>query len=145
MSGFSFGQQNSGNTPNKPLFGAASNTSGGSTPSLFGTANAATPGAASSGGSTLFGGGANTGTSNLFGGGASSTPASKPGGLFGGGGATSGGSSLSGFGGSGLSKPSADAAKPSMFGGATFGSGASAATSSAPSFGFGTTACKCLW
>lgn len=141
---FQFGQQSSSNTPNKPLFGAASNTSGGTAPSLFEAANAGSTGTNTPAGPGLFGGGATTSTSSIFGGGASNTPASKPGGLFGGGGATTGASTSSLFG-SSLSKPAGDAAKPaSVFGG--FGAPAGGATSSspAPSFGFGTATCTCL-
>jgi hypothetical protein len=132
---FSFGQQ--GNTPKQPLFGGATtNTSGQSTPGLFGTANA---GSGTPGG--LFGGGGNASASSPFGG-ASNTPASKPGGGLFGPGATSGASSTP-FGGN-LSKPSGET-KPGLFGaGGGFGGGAGGATSSAPSFGFGTAGCKCL-
>jgi hypothetical protein len=143
---FTFGQQSGGNTPNKPLFGAASNTSGGTAPSIFGTSNTGNTGASTPGGSGLFGGGAPAGSSNLFGGGASSTPASKPGGLFGGGGgATSGASTPGLFGGSGLSKPAGDTAKPSSVFGGGFGAASAAGTGAVPtpSFGFGTTACTC--
>jgi hypothetical protein len=140
MASFGFGQPSSSGTPNTPLFGGGNNTSGGTTPSLFGGAtNTATP--ASTGGGSMFGGGSNTGASNPFGGGASNTPASKPGGIFGGGGATSGAPGTGLFGGSGMSKPAGEAPKSLFSGG--FGNAQSGNTSATPSFGFNNPACKC--
>ncbi|KAH8723238.1 Nsp1-like C-terminal region-domain-containing protein [Phaeosphaeriaceae sp. PMI808] len=116
--GFSFGQQSSSNTPNKPLFGAVNNSSAGSTPALFGSAKSSAP--TSAGGSGLFGGAPKAGASNVFGGsGSSGTPA---------------------FGGGSLSKPSGDTTKASPFGGSPFGGTPSATTTSTPSFGFGAAA-----
>ncbi|KAF2471087.1 uncharacterized protein BDR25DRAFT_325363 [Lindgomyces ingoldianus] len=77
---FAFG---TGSTPNKLLFGAA-NTSGGSTPSLFGsTTNNANAGSNTPASSNSFIGG-NSGSSTLFSGGSSSnTPAASKPSLFG--------------------------------------------------------------
>lgn len=107
MSGFSFGGSN---TPKQqPLFGAGS-TSGGSTPSLFGTTNNTTnSGSNTPGAKPIFGGGA-TGGSNLFGGGSSSaTPASSKPSLFGGNQATAGASQPSSTPGFAFGKPAAPA------------------------------------
>lgn len=121
---FSFGQQNTGKAPDKPLFGAVNNsTSGGATTSLFGTTN------------NTANAGASTGTpSSIFGGGASKPPAaSQPGNMFG----AAAGAATPTFG--SFNKPAGDAAKPPMFGGAGGTSGASPA----PSFAFNTT-CRVL-
>jgi hypothetical protein len=140
MSGFTFGQpagNNANNGASKPaggLFGSAGTTSGAASPSLFG---AAAPASSTPGGGLFGGGGAATGGSGLFGGGASSTPASKPaGGLFGGG-ATAGASTTPGFG-FGSAAKTGDAAKPSLFGGASTGAAPAASAAPTPSFGFGT-------